>query len=100
MKNTLKNLMHSLKNISQSRKEYGQMKDFQLERLEICKTCPFNSANKKEKTVKDKVNKQINKFLDFLYGIKVSDESFCTLCGCNLIHKSSQKDENCDKEKW
>lgn len=100
MINTLKNITNTLKSISISRKEYGNLKDYQLERLKICKKCPHNSDNKNRLTIKEKLLKQLNKLLDFLYGIKVTEDAICTLCGCNLIHKTSQKSENCDINKW
>lgn len=98
-----KKVMKKLLNAIQSRQNYRKENKLTLEqqkRLTICKNCPLNSDNKKVKSFKDKLFININKFLDFICDIKVTEEAICTDCGCNLIHKTSQTEENCPKEKW
>ena len=98
-----KEVMKKLKNIILSRQNYRKeniITPHQQKRLNICKSCPLNSDNKKVKSFRDKILIKTNKFLDFLFGIKVTEEAICTGCGCNLIHKTSQTEENCPKEKW
>ena len=98
-----KEVMKKLKNIILSRQNYRKDNILTLEqqqRLKICKSCPLNSDNKKVKSFRDKIFIKLNKFFDFLFDIKVTEEAICTECGCNLIHKTSQTEENCPKKKW
>ena len=98
-----KEVMKKLKNIILSRQNYRKdniITPKQQQLLNICKSCPLNSDNKKVKSFRDKTLIKINKTFDLLFGIKVTEEAICTECGCNLIHKTSQTEENCPKEKW
>ena len=102
MNGIIRNL-RKLKAAIQSRREYKKERtEEQKRRLEICKKCPFNSNNVKQLKNKDKVAIQFNKFLNFIFGVEVDDEAICTKCGCNLIHKSTQTEEElkCPEKKW
>jgi hypothetical protein len=86
-----------------SRMEHsGELTKQQKNRLSICKDCPLNSYNKEQLTLLDTFKIRINKILNFLMSVSVNDNSVCTLCGCNLVFKSSQQDpENmCPLGKW
>lgn len=86
-----------------SRKEYKKtLTDKQKSRLAICKDCPFNSDNKEQLNLIDTFKLRLNKMLNFIMRVSVDDDSICTICGCNLIFKSSQEDpENmCPLKKW
>lgn len=86
-----------------SRLEYNKiLTDRQVKRLEVCKTCEYNSDNNKEITITEIFMYRLNKVLNFIMRIKVTEDSICTICTCNLIFKSSQEDpENmCPKNKW
>ena len=86
-----------------SRKEYKKtLTDKQKSRLAICKDCPFNSDNKEQLNLIDTFKLRLNKILNFIMSVSVDDDSICTICGCNLIFKSSQEDpENmCPLKKW
>lgn len=74
----------------------------QKDRLKICENCPFNSDNVKQLTLIDTFKIRLNKVLNFIVGVYVDNDSICTICGCNLIFKSTQKDpENmCPKGFW
>ena len=98
-----KKVINTLKNAIQSRQNYrkdNQITEKQQKRLNICKGCPKNSDNKKVKGIKDKIFIKLNKTIDLLFNIKVTEEAICTKCGCNLIHKTSQTEENCPEKKW
>ena len=87
----------------QSRKNYQkEVTEEQRERLKICKTCPFSSNNVKQKRFKDKVMIFLNNFLNFIYRVEVDDEAICIKCGCQLLHKSTQTEEElkCPLKKW
>lgn len=79
-----------------------EVTETQKKRLEICKTCVFNSDNKDKLGIKDKFYKVINKAFNRFYGLKVTLESICTLCGCDIVMKSSVfSDKNeCQAGKW
>lgn len=86
-----------------SRKEYSEtLTDLQIKRLDICRKCPFNSDNAESISIPAAIMYRVNKILNFLMGVKVTEDSICTICTCNLIFKSSQQDpENmCPKNKW
>ena len=77
-----------------SRKEYQKtLSPLQKKRLEICKECPLNSDNKEQLSLLDTLKMRLNKILNFLMSVSVDDNSICTSCGCNLIFKSSQEDQ-------
>lgn len=102
MKNTLKNTMSWLKSVFLARKLYKQnvKTELQKKRLNICKTCPYNSDNRRYKSLKMRVGIKLNKLLDWIMGIKVTEDAICVLCTCNLIHKTSQEQLKCDIKKW
>jgi hypothetical protein len=86
-----------------SRLEYSsELTDLQIKRLEFCRKCPFNSDNDKNHSIKTLLMYRVNKILNFIMRVKVTDDAICTVCTCNLIFKSSQEDpENmCPKNKW
>jgi hypothetical protein len=99
----MKNIFKILKLAVKSRLEHREkLTDLQKSRLIICRDCPLNSDNKEELTLVDIFKIRINKILNFIMSVSVTDDSICTHCGCNLIFKSSQQDpENmCPLEKW
>jgi len=86
-----------------SRIEYKkEITPLQKSRLSVCKSCPHNSDNKKNLNTEEKIMLSLNKFLNFIMRVDVTDNSMCTLCGCQLIHKSTQTDEDnkCPLKKW
>jgi len=74
----------------------------QMQRLKICAQCPFNSNNKEQKSIKDRFYILFNNILNLFWGIVVDDDSTCVKCGCQLIHKTTQEDEDlkCPLKKW
>lgn len=74
----------------------------QIKRLKVCGSCEFNSDNTKDLGLTASLMYRVNKILNFLMRVKVTEDSICTICTCNLIFKSSQEDpENmCPKNKW
>jgi hypothetical protein len=102
MNGIIKNL-RILKAALESRKNYKkEVTQEQKKRLDICKICPLNSNNVEQKRFKDKVMMLLNNFLNFIYGVEVDDEAICTKCSCQLIHKSTQTEEElkCPLKKW
>lgn len=59
------------------------------QRLEICSTCPLNSKNKEDKSIKY-----------YLLSLLNLRNDFCTDCGCELTAKASEEMEECPKGKW
>ena len=87
----------------QSRKNYKkEVTEEQKEILKICKTCPFNSNNVNQKRFKDKVMIFLNNFLNYIYGVETDEDAICIKCGCQLLHKSTQTEEElkCPLKKW
>lgn len=70
------------------------------DRLTVCQKCPFNTDNMVKKTFKAKIQIKLNKILNFLTDTKVIEESTCSVCGCMLVFKASNINENCPKNKW
>lgn len=62
-----------------------------MDRLNDCNSCPFNSKNNKNRDFK-------YSFWNFLNLTK----NFCTICGCEIEAKASEKLEECsnDKKLW
>lgn len=92
-----------IKTAFKSRLEYKKdLTELQIKRLNICKGCPFNSDNKKEKTTKEKIYMILNKFLNFICRVSVTEDSVCNKCGCQIVFKSTQTDEDllCPLGKW
>lgn len=86
-----------------SRLEYTEvLTEKQIKRLAVCGGCEFNSDNAKNIALTASLMYRVNKILNFLMMVKVTEDSICTICTCNLIFKSSQEDpENmCPKNKW
>ena len=86
-----------------SRIEYKkELTETQLQRLKICSVCPYNSANKDVKTLKEVFMIYLNKIVDRILGVYGNSEDICTKCGCNLEHKSTQTEEDlkCPLKKW
>lgn len=70
-------------------------------RLEICKTCPYNTDNRENKTFREFFWIWANKVFNRLYGIKVSTESVCSVCGCGTIFLAQgESADGCKKNKW
>lgn len=100
--NIVKNIMNSLGNIFKSRRYYKEevRTDLQIKRLSKCKPCVYNSDNRRYKSFKVRTTIKLNKILDWIMGIKVTEDAVCTLCSCNLIHKTSIENETCKVDKW
>lgn len=97
MKILIRNLIKAVK----SRREYKKERtELQIKRLNKCKNCPINSDNKKSKSFKDNFYILLNKILDFIIRVEANENSICTDCGCNLIHKTSIKEEVCPQKEW
>jgi len=64
--------------------------DWYQKRVEICSTCPLNSANISEEnlTFMQKVEKKTKANI-------CDDGNFCTACGCCILRKCSVKTETC-----
>jgi len=70
------------------------------ERLKVCKKCPFNSDNK-EKTFRDKFWIFMNRLFNKVYGIDVTLDSICTICGCGTLFLVQEEEKDkCEKNKW
>lgn len=96
-------IIKKIKAAFKSRLEYKkELTDLQNKRLKVCKTCPFNSDNKQNKTIKEKFFMFLNKTLNFICRVSVTEESVCLDCGCQIVFKSTQeaKDLICQKGKW
>jgi len=99
MKSIFKKLQLAIK----SRREYNKtLTTLQKKRLSVCGKCPHNSDNKEYLTVLDRLKLLMNNIFNAIMGIYIEEEAVCTLCGCNLIFKSSQEDPSnfCDEGKW
>lgn len=86
-----------------SRLEYKEdLTEIQKKRLSICKSCPLNSDNKLDLSIIETMMFRANKILNFIMGVKVTEDAICTVCTCNLIFKSSQEDQEnmCPEGKW
>lgn len=57
------------------------IEDIAKKRMSICKKCPENSFNKKEK-----------------FTLRIDEH--CTLCGCTLSAKTKSPDSECPLLKW
>lgn len=100
---TIKNIFKIPYLAIKSRLDYSEtLTDRQIKRLEVCRKCQFNSDNNKELSIFETIMYRANKILNFIMKVKVTEDSICTICTCNLIFKSSQEDpENmCPKNKW
>ncbi len=96
-------IIKKIKAAFKSRLEYKkELTELQKKRLLVCKTCTFNSDNKQNKTVKEKFYMLLNKALNFLCGVSVTEKSVCLDCGCQIVFKTTQeaKDLICQKGKW
>lgn len=86
--------MHKIVEIIKSRLP-RKKEAFEIKRLEICKSCEFNSDNKKDKFIINVFYKIIN-FMN----------TYCTICGCGIKYKVKVKTSMCslheiDREvKW
>jgi len=85
---------------SRFKKETGE--DFIAQRREVCRTCPHNSLNSSERTLKQKVYKYLSDFYTWLTKAENEDLGDCLKCGCNLYYKSRIEDEDCvlEPSKW
>lgn len=99
----IKNIYKIAKLAIKSRKEYNsELTELQKKRLKVCETCEFNSDNDNNHSTRTFLMYRVNKILNFIMGVEVTEDAICTVCTCNLIFKSSQEDpENmCPKDKW
>jgi ribosomal protein L37E len=81
--------MATFKQIVLSRYYYfkNRNKDWFKKRKSICDNCPFNSRNKKTKTLKERLMMLLN-----------LSKSVCTICGCGLKYKQALPESVCGKE--
>ena len=96
-------MVSKIKAIHNSRVEYkDELTETQEDRLDICKKCPHNSENQSDLSFTVKFYIFLNQLLNRCYGLKVLVNSVCVLCGCSLVHMSSQEDEEnkCKLKKW
>lgn len=99
---SLRSILNKIKSVHYSRKFYKKeiSKEQQL-KLDICEGCEFNSDCKKVKGIRNIFYKNINKFLNYMYGLKVDVSAFCVVCGCGLMFLTSDfSSEKCKKGKW
>lgn len=99
----MKNIFKKLNLAIKSRLELkAGLVEGQKDRLKICENCPFNSDNLSQLTLLDTFKIRLNKILNFILNVPVDNDAICTICGCNLIFKSTQNDpENmCPKGFW
>lgn len=87
-----------------SRKEYKEeLTKEQQRRLSICKACPHNSDNSNgSMTIKNKTYLFLNKLVNKWYGLKVTIDAICMVCGCGIVFMSTQTEEEnkCKIKKW
>jgi len=99
----IRSLLNTVKVIHYSRVNYkNDLTEEQKRRLNICKTCPYNSDNKKQYTIKQKIFIFLNKIVNKIYGLNVLVDAVCTVCGCGIVFMSTQEDEEqkCKLKKW
>ncbi len=96
-------IIKKLNAILNSRKEYKQeLTQEQQRRLKICSKCPFNSDNNSKLTIKAKIFLFLNKTLNRFYGLRVTYNAICILCGCGLGFLTTQEEEEnkCHIKRW
>lgn len=99
----MKNLVKKSRAIISARRNFKkETTEEQKHRLEICSNCEYNSNNKKKLSFRDKVMLFLNHFLNVIFGVYIDLEAICTLCGCEIVHKTTQTDEElkCPLKKW
>jgi chloramphenicol 3-O-phosphotransferase len=99
----MKNILKTIRLSVYSRLNYNKnLTSLQRKRLKVCKKCPFNSDNASRQTIKSRFMIFLNKALDYILGVRNRSNAICTDCGCNLIHKSAQKNKEdmCGLGKW
>lgn len=70
-------------------------------RLQICNLCPYNTDNRSKKTIREMFWIWANRMFNKLFGIKVSTESVCSVCGCGTIFLAQgESADGCKKNKW
>lgn len=70
-------------------------------RIDECKICPKNTDNRPNQTLREKVWIMLNKLFNRLYGIKVTNNSVCSMCGCGTMLLSREDDkESCKLGVW
>lgn len=100
MKRLVKNIRKAITSRIRHKKEITKE---QQKKLDICNKCVFNSKNTLEEdfTCRQKFLININKQLDYAFGVRDNDPAICLDCGCNLIIKTKDSsEEKCPKEKW
>lgn len=99
----IKNLWTKIKAIHTSRVEFREeLTDRQIERLKICSMCKYNSDNSEKHSITTKIFIFLNRLLNEVYGLRVLIDAVCTVCGCQIVHLTTQEEvENkCKKKKW
>lgn len=74
----------------------------QQDRLDICATCEYNSYNRRDISLKNRIFILLNKLFNRFYGLKIATTAICTLCNCDLSVMSSVYSEKteCKLGKW
>lgn len=80
----------------------NELTDIQENRLNICRTCEYNSDNKENLSLKNKIFKKLNLIVNKIYGLKITINAICTVCHCDLsVMSSVDNDEHeCKLGKW
>lgn len=99
----LKSILNRLLLPFKSRKEYKEeLTKEQIRRLNICNKCKYNSDNSNNLTLRNKIYLKLNSFLNKFYGLKVTLNAICMVCGCGLVFLTTQMEEEnkCKLRKW
>lgn len=103
MKN-VQNILNKMLIPFKSRREYKEeLTEEQKRRLDICSSCPFNSdISDGNMSLKNKIYLFLNKQLNRWYGLKLTIDAICLVCGCGIVFMSSQEAEEnkCKLKKW
>lgn len=84
-----------------SRFKKEREEDWILKRREVCKTCPLNTNNLAETTLRIKVIQRLSNFLSWLTRAKSKDLGYCSICGCPIFFLTREEDTECSsKEKY
>lgn len=95
-------IINKLRVIHITRKEYKEeLTERQEHRLEICRKCPYNSTNYNKLSWKY-LYVVLNRVLDRFYGLRVAYNAVCMVCGCGIVHMTTQEEEEnkCKLKKW
>ena len=92
--------MHKLFRILRSRFIKTKQESWIEHRRKICSTCPLNTQNLKNVSLKIKILIKLSNFYSFITLAKFRELGTCSLCGCPIFFKSQDKEEECEANKW